>query len=563
MHNRFLSERKDQRWPDSRDLTGPGLVRHTAGAAMKLICTRCNLTLNARDEDRGKPFHCPICRSALSEAGAEGRPSEPPAPVLAAEWAAGTLDELLVILGSQSLSGVVEVLAPERKGEILLVAGGIDDATIGEQRGEEAFEALAALPGARYRIEPRLPNDSGTLTPPGEASGDLKVRPLAKLMRYCDDVVLTGTLEVWRGNETCAIEYRRGAIERTMVGGIDAPEKLSEVMGWRAGSYRIRLPMPNLPGEVSADVRETAVANARRRAGIAAPAAAPPAADAVTTGRTTQPDLAAPDTERAPMPMAAGKHTVVGMPAPELPRAAAAPAPVPATPAPAAAPVQAAATPVQAPLPTSPTGTIIGIPSDVLIAQVKAAQAAQAAAAPAPAPAPQPSPPPAQPALAKTMVAPASGPAPEADRGVTLRGVVQGGQVVVPEPVTAKAAEKAPLAQATVAKATSPVKPTERKSSAPAKAEPKASETAERAQKAERKSEPPKKDKQKGKQAKKEEAPRKEVAKAADTKKEPEKTPEKAAAKPSSTFSGTNVAIAIAAAGGVVLLWWVAKLLNP
>ena len=38
---------------------------------MKLFCSRCNLTLNARDEDRGKPFQCPICRSPLAEVGAQ------------------------------------------------------------------------------------------------------------------------------------------------------------------------------------------------------------------------------------------------------------------------------------------------------------------------------------------------------------------------------------------------------------------------------------------------------------------------------------------------------------
>ena len=55
-------------------------------------------------------------------------------------------------------------------------------------------------------------------------------------MRYCEDYVITCAIEVWRGNETARVDYKRGEISGVTVGGIDAPERLAEVMQWASAT---------------------------------------------------------------------------------------------------------------------------------------------------------------------------------------------------------------------------------------------------------------------------------------------------------------------------------------
>ncbi len=486
---------------------------------MKLLCSRCNLSLNAKDEDRGKAFQCPICRSPLVEAGSEGRKSEAP-PVVAVEWAAGTLDELVLLLGAQSISGIIEVHAPDKKGEVRMVAGGIDESTIDGLTGDSAYEALAALPGARFRLEPRLPNESGSLETTGEDRGDLKVRPLAKLMRYCDDIVLTGTLEVWRGTETCAIEYRRGSIERTTVGGIDAPEKLSEVMQWRAGSYRIRLPTPNLPAQVPTDVKEAARQASQGRSGAvvsAGPPVATSAVDGPIVGRTTidmhQP-MATPDRM--------GKATVIGMQAPEISRGAPAAAPAASAPPATAAPVPAA-TGTAAPTPAAPVvlhpatrpaamgSTIVGVPTAEVIAAAKAAMAAPV---------------------------PPAHPEPKAEAKVPEQKATEPAKKTEPEQKAEPAKKAEPARKAEPEQKAEPAKKADKKTEK--KAEPERKSRAPQAKKDE-------KVKDKKEPAKKEDA----VSRA--------ETADKAVKRSS---AGTNVVIAVAAAGVVVALWFLVKMFS-
>ena len=106
-------------------------------------------------------------------------------------------------------------------------------------------------------------------------------------MRYCEDYVITCSIEVWRGNENARVEYKRGEIGNVTVGGIDAPERLAEVMQWASGNYRL----------------DRAAAQAPRRGAEAAQAAA-----------------AAPAKVPAPAPSAqAARHTsatktIFGMP---------------------------------------------------------------------------------------------------------------------------------------------------------------------------------------------------------------------------------------------------------
>ena len=168
------------------------------------------------------------------------------------EWEGGSLSELVAMLQAAALPVRIEVIAPgttgSNAGEVHLLAGGLADAFAGSLRRDDAMAALQRLEGARYVIESRLPNpESGSLSEPGPHQGSLKDRPLASLMRYCEEYVLTCRLEVWRSQDRAVISYRRGEIIGTVVGGSEGSELLPEVMGWTEGSYEIILSAPVLP----------------------------------------------------------------------------------------------------------------------------------------------------------------------------------------------------------------------------------------------------------------------------------------------------------------------------
>ena len=105
----------------------------------------------------------------------------------------------------------------------------------GGQAGPISGRAAAAQPGRRQPGEP------------GAGDGNPRVRALAHLMRYCEDYVISCSIEVWRGSETARVEYKRGEISGVTVGGIDAPERLAEVMQWSSGNYRLIVPEFSCP----------------------------------------------------------------------------------------------------------------------------------------------------------------------------------------------------------------------------------------------------------------------------------------------------------------------------
>src|ERR1700690_1397022 len=120
------------------------------------------------------------------------------------EWAGGSLSELMSVLSAAALPARIQVFASgpggALAGEVHLLAGGLNDASAGAEQGQEAVSALQRMTGARFVIDTRLPDpETGSLAKPGPAEGDLAQRPLVEIMRYCEEYVLTCTLEVWRG----------------------------------------------------------------------------------------------------------------------------------------------------------------------------------------------------------------------------------------------------------------------------------------------------------------------------------------------------------------------------
>jgi hypothetical protein len=344
---------------------------------MQVVCGNCQLTFDAPEGTTG--LVCPICRNPLSaESGGDSGAGAKPASRLI-DWNGGTLSDLIALLSAPAVSARVEVIplgADTPIGEVHLVAGGVSDSIYDGQATDDALDKLLTITPARFRVEPRLPHPkTGDLGDPGPESGTLDGRPLAHLMRYCEDYVITCEIEVWRGNETARVAYRRGEISGVTVGGIDAPERLAEVMQWASGNYRLNVPPISLP--TTAPKRTTAAVMP-----IIAPAPAPAARQSSSTKTMfgiPQSEIAAARAAAEAIMQAQG----VGTPAPPdvAPPPAAVPEPVapepfvpepfvpaPASAAPAMAMTPPGVAPSAVPAPTaasrgSATKTIFGVPA--------------------------------------------------------------------------------------------------------------------------------------------------------------------------------------------------------
>jgi hypothetical protein len=180
------------------------------------------------------------------------------------EWTGGPLGELISVVSGAAMPSRIDVFNPESStpvGEVHLLAGGLNEAIAGDLRGQDAVAALQKLTKARFVIETVLPDpESGSLGKPGPADGNLADRPLVELMRYCEEYVLTCTLEVWRGEEQARLSYRRGELVGTSVGGSDAADRLPEVLAWKEGFYELALPPPVTPPMPAPSKRTTATA---------------------------------------------------------------------------------------------------------------------------------------------------------------------------------------------------------------------------------------------------------------------------------------------------------------
>jgi hypothetical protein len=359
---------------------------------MQVTCGNCQLSFDAPEGASG--LVCPICRGPLLAKSGEG--SGPVATKGPMDWSGGDLDDLIAILSAPALSARVEVLGASGDaavGEVHLLAGGVSDALYAGKSTDDALDKLRAAKPTRFRVEQRLPNPAdGDLTYPGPDSGTLETRTLAHLMRYCEDYVITCSIEVWRGNENARVEYKRGEPGNVTVGGIDAPERLAEVMRWSSGNYRLHVQPLKLPAVAPKRPQVAAAAAAK----VPAPA---PSAQAARQQSATKTMFGMPAAEiiKARAAAEAAKAAAAAPGRTTTPTSPATPAASPsvivaAAPPPAAAPVKTTppgVAPSQVPAPvarpstSSATKTIFGVPTPGAAGYTPVTQ-------PSPAPAPAP-----------------------------------------------------------------------------------------------------------------------------------------------------------------------------
>jgi len=310
-------------------LTSILVVRGPAVQSFRnVVCSNCQLSFQAPDGATG--LVCPICRTPLRAPEGSGPVETAPAKQVL-DWSGGSLDDLVALLSAPAWSARIEVLpasGANAVGEVQVIAGGVSDAIYEGKSTHESLDKLRAVPNAKFRIEPRLPNPAnGDLAAPGPDHGKLEERPLATLMRYCEEFVLSAGIEVWRASENAKVEYKRGEIVGVTVGGIDAPERLAEVMKWSSGSYRLVVPKLSIPDK-------------------APKAAAPPAVVAPRTmGAASKTIFGMPALDPAAIAAAADKARLAksGSAPGVTPPAPAAAAPPPAAPPPSVPSIPAAA----------------------------------------------------------------------------------------------------------------------------------------------------------------------------------------------------------------------------
>jgi hypothetical protein len=330
---------------------------------MQVVCSTCQLSFDAPDGATG--LVCPICRGPLLPKSADGdvpKAADSGAAKTAPEWRGGDLDDLIAILSGPASSARVEVLAATGDaavGEVHLLAGGVSDAFFEGKSTDDALDKLHALKSTRFRVDQRLPNPSdGNLVSPGPEAGTLDGRALAHLMRYCEDYVITCAIDVWRGSENARVEYKRGEISGVTVGGIDAPERLAEVMQWSSGNNRLVVPVIKLP----------AVAPKRVKTETPAPVPVPAAsAQAARQASATKTMFGMPVAEIAKA-RAAAEAVKAARAAETQPKAPAPAPPAPVVPPPAARLTPPGVAPSQTPSPvsasrSSATKTIFGVPA--------------------------------------------------------------------------------------------------------------------------------------------------------------------------------------------------------
>jgi hypothetical protein len=328
---------------------------------MQVVCATCQLSFDAPEGATG--LVCPICRGPLraqAAAGAAGDGAAGDAAKSGHAWSGGDLDDLIAILSAPAISARVEVLGATGDaaiGEVHLLAGGVSDSIYNGKATDDALDRLRAEKPTRFRVEQRLPNATdGNLSDPGPETGTLDGRALAHLMRYCEDYVISCAIDVWRGNETARVEYKRGEISGVTVGGIDAPERLAEVMQWSSGNYRLIVPEFKLP--------PTAPKRAKPATAEPVPVPAPAAsAQAARQGSSTKTIFGMPVAEVAKARAAAEAAKAAA----EAAKAAAAPQP--------AAPRVATPIPVPAPAPVTPRLTPPGVAPSATPAPMAASSA--------------------------------------------------------------------------------------------------------------------------------------------------------------------------------------------
>lgn len=113
-----------------------------------------------------------------------------------------------------------------------------------ENEGDQGTRSLPLWNNGEFRVEQRMPDWKGRLTPGTEVSGPLKAGQIQAIYKLCSDHLLSAEVELSRaGGESAQVRFSLGKAESATISGQteSALTALSKLGGWVEGSFRITL----------------------------------------------------------------------------------------------------------------------------------------------------------------------------------------------------------------------------------------------------------------------------------------------------------------------------------
>lgn len=152
------------------------------------------------------------------------------------------LPRLLESCRRHLLTGTIRLRGPSGEGVVVLRAGGVDDARLGDLVGDAALARLCALSEGMYELQQRLPDLSGELGSAARLEGEIDNVPLVAIMRHCEKHALSCTIIVASGFDRGEVVYRAGEIVDVTLNGRHDLDAIVEVLALPQARFRVEAP---------------------------------------------------------------------------------------------------------------------------------------------------------------------------------------------------------------------------------------------------------------------------------------------------------------------------------
>lgn len=148
-------------------------------------------------------------------------------------------ETVLQFCEAQRFTGTLAFEAPTGRG-VLPVLAGVPEIPSDPSELSKALDLFASLTEGTYTLAQLLPPLEGTRTEGALGlSGALERVRMGDVLRYCEDVGLTGSVTVRRGAEAYRVRYTRGELSSVTLDGGTEPD-LYALFKWREGSFELR-----------------------------------------------------------------------------------------------------------------------------------------------------------------------------------------------------------------------------------------------------------------------------------------------------------------------------------
>jgi hypothetical protein len=128
------------------------------------------------------------------------------------------------------------------------VSGVLDESRIGTVTGDAALVKLRGMKGVTLDVHMRLPESKGLAV---AFEGGLDEHAPVEIFHYCEQHALTCVVELRSGGIKGVANYVLGELTDVSCGGDTRDIAVTNMIGWKDGTYRIVLPGVDLPAGVT------------------------------------------------------------------------------------------------------------------------------------------------------------------------------------------------------------------------------------------------------------------------------------------------------------------------